>query len=267
MMRWVWRTALAGTLILGSVAGCGRVLQGAITAAPALLPISDAQEIAIGQQAAQEILQEVSLVASEQVRQYVEQLGRAVAAESDRADIPYHFFVIQAEEPNAFALPGGFIFVTSGLLRVMENEAQLVGVLAHEVAHVAARHSIELIRQEAVARGVQVAALGTDAGTTQAIANVVRTLVIRGYGRTKELEADGLGAIYTARENYAPSALSNFLQRLSDVTGGQPAWFLPLATHPTLEQRLERIRQTIEENGLGGDELNQARFQQIMQTL
>lgn len=261
-MRWIGRAVLAGTLLLGSVAGtgCGRVLAGAVTALPAFL-ITDQQEVALGVQAAQQVLAQMPLAPSASLQEYVSRLGAQVVAVTDRKDLPYRFFVVTDQTPNAFALPGGFIFVTTGLLGIMENEAQLVGVLAHEVGHVTAKHHVEKIREAALAQGVAVAAVGAESAATQQIAGVVLELVLRGFGRQDELESDRLGAQYTASLGYDPTALAAFLARLEQATGGsQPPWLYPLSTHPPVEQRLRELANFISQNNLSGSKTNREQF-------
>jgi predicted Zn-dependent protease len=254
------RLVLAGTLLVGSVSGCGRVLAGAVTALPAFL-INEQQEVALGARAAQQILAQAPLVQSASLQEYVGRLGAQAAAVSERPNLPYRFFVIQDAQPNAFALPGGFIFVTSGLLGLMENEAQLMGVLAHEVGHVAAKHHTEMIREAAIAQGVAVAAVGAESQATQQIAGVIAQLVLRGMGRQDELESDRLGAQYTAQLGYDPTQLATFLQRLNSATGNtQPPWLYPLSTHPPVEQRINELSSHITTNTLQGSKVNREEF-------
>lgn len=262
-MRWMGRLVLAGTLLVGSVSsvtGCGRALAGAVTALPALL-ITEQQEVALGLQAAQQVVAQTPVLQNAAVQEYVTRLGAQVVAQGDRQNLPWRFVVLQDNTPNAFALPGGFIFVTTSLLGLMENEAQLVGVLAHEVAHVTARHHTEMIRRAAIAQGVAVAAVGTDSQLTQQLSRVVAELVLRGYGRSQELESDQLGARYTAQLNYDPSALAGFLQRLEAATGNtQPPWLYPLSTHPPVEQRIRELGAYIAANNLSGTKVNRDEF-------
>ena len=262
-MRWMGRAVLAGTLLLGSVtgvAGCGRVLAGAVTALPAFL-ITDQQEVALGLEAARQILAQVPLAQSVGIQEYVSRLGAQVVTVTERQDLPYRFFVLQDQTPNAFALPGGLIFVTTGLMAIMENEAQLVGVLAHEVGHVTAKHHVEKIREAALAQGVAVAAVGAESAATQQIAGVVANLVLRGMGRQDELESDRLGASYAAKLGYDPTALTGFLQRLEAATGGaQPPWLDPLSTHPPVEQRVRELTTYIGQNSLTGGKTNREQF-------
>lgn len=259
-MRLMGRVVLAGALLVGTVSGCGRVLAGAVTALPGLL-VTEQQEVALGVQAARQILAQSKLVPSVSLQEYVSRLGLQAAAASERPNMPYRFFVLQDGTPNAFALPGGFIFVTSGLIALMENEAQLIGVLAHEVGHVAARHHTEKIREAALAQGVAVAAVGAESQITQQLAGVVAQLVLRGMGRADELESDKLGAGYAAELGYDPTQLAAFLARLDQATGStQPAWLYPLSTHPPVDQRVSELNSYIQAGQLQGSKLNREAF-------
>jgi predicted Zn-dependent protease len=268
-MRWYLSTVLAGVLLIGTTSGCSRILQAAASAAPAFFPISDQQEEAIGQAAAAQALQANPALNNPSVQAYVQRIGAAVGAVSDRSNIPYRYTVVNSNDVNAFSLPGGYVFITVKLLKIMQNEAQLAGVLGHETGHIVAKHAIEEIRRTAVAQGIAYAAIGNGAGYDQLIASALYTLVQRGYGRQQELQADRLGALYGSRANYDPYALPQFLIRLEQATGGaQPAWLYPLETHPPATERSQALDTYISSNHLGtSTRLNQTQFQQAMSTL
>ena len=242
--------ALATALVIGGgPVGCGNVAQGVVSALPAFL-IDDRQEVAIGLQAAREVVAENPIYQDAALATYVQDLGTRIAGKTERANLPWTFTVLRAEEPDAFALPGGYIFLTTGMVRRMRDEAELAGVLSHEIGHVTSKHSVELIRQAAVAQGVTSAVLGDQQGATALVANVLTTLVLRGYGRATELEADQLGARYAAATGFDPRALGDMLSRLEAESGGAPGWLQPLSSHPTLSERLTNLGTTI--TGLGG---------------
>jgi predicted Zn-dependent protease len=241
-MKSIQRLILAASLAAVASSGCASALQGALAAAPAFF-ITDQQEIALGAQAAAQVTATTPAYSDRVVQDYVQQVGSTVALKSDRPDLQYHYTVLTDATPNAFALPGGFIFITTSLLQLMTNEAQLAGVLGHETGHVAARHGIGLIREAAVAQGVEGAVLGANASQTSLlIGSVIQTLIARGYGREKEYEADKLGAIYANRTGYDPHQLPVFLNILGNATGSQPAWLAPLATHPAVPDRVKALQ-------------------------
>jgi predicted Zn-dependent protease len=258
--------ALVATLF-GTSYGCGQVIAGAIAAAPAFF-ISEQQEIAMGQQAAQQVVQKTPIFRDQGVQNYIQQVGTAVAVKSDRPNLQYIYTVLVDPTPNAFALPGGFIFITTSLLKLMANEAQLAGVLAHETGHVAAKHSLQLMRDAAVLQGVEVAALGTNATQTQAIAaNVINSLLQNGYGRQKEYEADKLGAIYASRAGYDPNQLPTFLDVLGQATGNSPAWLTLLQDHPATPDRIAALKSLIQQQNLAGNTTNAQVFLQTTAAL
>ena len=114
--------------------------------------VSQDQEIQMGQQGAQQVAQEIGLINDQALQQYVQQVGAGIAAKSERPNLPWTFRVVDDPTPNAFALPGGFIFVTRGLLDLMGNEAELASVLGHEIGHVTARHSVQQMSQQQLAQ-------------------------------------------------------------------------------------------------------------------
>ncbi len=258
------KTLFASTLALATLAstGCAQLLLGGLTAAQALQPISDEQEIEIGRGAAHEVLNDskTEVYTHSGVNAYVQGVGKRMAARSERPSLPWEFRVIQDPALNAFALPGGQIFITTGALKAMKNEAELAGVLGHEVAHVAHKHGIEKLKQAMVAQGVAIATLGSSPQIAQQAGSIALQLVLNGQGRSAELQADRYGTIYGAGESYSPPALGDFLKTIHASSGATPTWLGALSTHPPLEERLETIRQTIEENRLSGSVIRQSEF-------
>jgi predicted Zn-dependent protease len=258
------KTLLVTTLALATLGstGCAQLLLGGVTAAQALQPISDAQEVEIGRSAAQEVLNdaETRVYTHAGVTAYVQAVGKRMAARSERPGLPWEFRVVEDAALNAFALPGGQIFITTGALKAMKNEAELAGVLGHEVAHVAHKHGIDKLKQAMIAQGLAIAALGSSPQIAQQAGSIALQLVLNGQGRQAELKADHYGTLYGARENYRPDSLGDFLKTIDSSTGGTPEWLGVLSTHPPLSERLETIRQTIEQNHLSGSEIRQSEF-------
>lgn len=260
-MRGLWQAAVVVSVLAGA-AGCGQALQGAIAAAPAFL-ITDQQAAAMGQQAAQQVLTQTPAYGDPNVQAYIQRVGQDMARHSDRPDLTYTYTVVVDPTPNAFALPGGYIFITTSLLKLMANEAELATVLAHETGHVAAGHSLQLMRDEAVAEGIETAVIGQNATQTETLAvSVLNTLLQAGHGRTKELEADRLGATYAARAGYDPSQMIVFLQALDAATGSTPAWLNLLQDHPTTAQRVAQLQAVIANLHLAGSLVNAEGFLQ-----
>ena len=167
-------------------------------------------------------------------------LGLRVAAVSDRPDYPYRYRVIDDREVNAFALPGGPVYVTSGMMSFIGNDqGQLAGVLGHETAHVARRHAAEQIqRQSWLGLGISILTGGNS--TLQAAATLAANLEELGFSRNQERDADTYGAVYMTRANMDPQGEVRLLQRLAAQGGGGGIAFL--RTHPSGSERVTRLQ-------------------------
>lgn len=261
-------------LVLASalaVAGCknmtgadlaSRVLQGGIVASQGLF-ISDVDEVKIGMQTTAKVLAEMPEHPNPELRDYVNAIGQKMAAQSVRTNLKYQFRVVESRDVNAFAAPGGFIFVTTPALRLMKNEAELAGVLGHEVAHVDRKHSIGGIQRALLAQGVAVAVLqGNSSQLTELGANVAATLILKGFDRDAELESDRLGAQWAFNSNYDARALGGFLDTLRQTSGDVPAWLSPFSDHPRTDDRLDQLNRYFTEQQMDFTfgQLGQAEF-------
>ena len=216
------------------------------TGKPQLALVSEQQEIAMGREAAQQAAQQIGLYPDERLQSYVSSLGKQLAADSERPNLPWSFQVVDDPSVNAFALPGGFVFVTRGLMTHLTSEAELVSVLGHEIGHVTARHSVEQMSK------AQLAQIGLIAGMVLRpelanygdLAQTGLSLLFLKYSRDDERQADDLGLRYLVRENYDPREMPQVFETLRRVSeretqGGRvPGW---LSTHPTPEDRIQRI--------------------------
>jgi predicted Zn-dependent protease len=224
------------------------VLAGACAVNPVtgrrqLALVSEAQEIQMGQQASQQVAQQLGLVDNQALQQYVQQVGERLARESERPNLPWTFRVVDDPTPNAFALPGGFIFMTRGMMDLMDSEAELAAVLGHEIGHVTARHSVTQI-----SRG-QLAQLGLGLGSVlfpsaaQSFGGLAQTgmqLLFLSYGRDAERQADELGFRYALREGWEVREMDDIfatLLRIGEAAGRSeiPSW---LASHPAEPERI-----------------------------
>ncbi|MBC9249069.1 peptidase M48 Ste24p [Pseudomonas alcaligenes] len=170
--------------------------------------MSEQQEIELGQRYSQEVLQQYPRYPDEQLQAYVQQVGERVARHSHRSNLAYSFTVIDSPEINAFAVPGGHIYIHRGLMAYLSSEAELAAVLGHEVGHVTARHSVRQQSQSTAWNILgQAVAIGSGVGAAGDLTNALGGAFVRGYGRDMELEADGLGAQYLARSGYDPQAM------------------------------------------------------------
>lgn len=229
--------------------------------------ISDAQETELGFQVHEELKKEnTKFLNNPDVGFYVGGLVNKLTpqAEQDRGGVKWQYFVIDDPKTvNAFATPGGRIYVYTGLLLAAENEAEVVGVLGHELGHVVARHSA---RQLVAAKGLETVsamALGKDpADVALLAAALVGKGTIMAYGRDMELEADRYGAKYANAIGYAPQGLASFFQKLQ-AQGEAPAFLTFLSTHPANSERIEKINAQIAANGYQSTELGAASLKAI----
>lgn len=214
--------------------------------------MSEAQEIALGQQMDPEIRREMGVYDDPELQRYVESVGSRLARQSERPELPWHFTVVDAPAVNAFALPGGYIYLTRGILPFLRDEAQLAGVLGHEIGHVTARHSAQQYTK-ATGAGLGLTLLSIfvpEARPLQGIAEQALGVLFLKYGRDDELQADRLGVRYTAAADWNPAGVAGMLttlQRLDQASGsrkGVPNW---LTTHPAPADRVQKIEPMIQQ--------------------
>ena len=200
--------------------------------------ISDRQEVDLGQQMNQEIQQEVRISRNSQLNSYVEQIGRRLAANSTRPNIPYTFQVVEDPAVNAFATAGGFIYVNTGLLKTADNEAEFASVLAHEMGHIEGKHLIKQMRQRAIASGVA-SVSGLD--KSKAVGIGVQLALNLPRSRQDEFDADKRGLANITRTGYAQSAMVSFMKKLQG-SSSVPAF---LSTHPGASDRVISLQNQI----------------------
>jgi beta-barrel assembly-enhancing protease len=200
--------------------------------------ISDQQEMAYGAQINQSILKQVKIHPSRDLNAYVNNIGQQLARNSARPNIRYTFQVVQDDAINAFATMGGYVYVNSGLIKAADNEAQLAGVIGHEIGHVTGRHSVEQLKQTMIAQGItSIAGLsGSQLGQIG-----VELAFSRPHTREMEYDADRRGLENMIRTGYAPGAMPDFMKKL--VTASSPPTFL--STHPAPADRVARLQQMI----------------------
>lgn len=224
--------------------------------------ISNEQEVAIGKQIQEQLLsQQYELYENQQVREYVDNIGQELLASSPNTrDIPYTFNVVVSDAVNAFATPGGFIYVTTGLLKEADNQAQLASVIAHEIAHIEEKHSIENLKKAAIAQGIA----ETAGVSTNTLAQIGYQLAVDlPQSRQYEYEADRVGLQILQRAGYPPMAFANFLKQLE--SGNQPEL---LQTHPTSGNRIEAIAREIESGGSSSNKgLDEANYKNNVSSL
>ena len=214
--------------------------------------LTDAEEVALGGGIAANLLGAAPLYADKKVQQYVNNVGNWLAAQTERADLTWHFVVLDDAEFNAFAAPGGYIFITRGLLQGLHNEAELAGVLAHEIAHVLRKHHLQAVKS-----GANKALLADIGGTVVAknsqlqnaqltpaiskLAGVFTEMYTRGLDKDDEFEADRMGVVIAARAGYDPYGLPAVLQSLQTVSPNSAGLALMFKTHPSFTSRLDKL--------------------------
>ena len=232
--------------------------------------MSEAQEIELGKSMDGEVRREMGLYDDAELQRYVESVGMRLARSSQRPNLPWHFAVMDEPAVNAFALPGGYIYLTRGILPFLDSEADLAGVLGHEVGHVTARHSAQqYTKATSAGLGVQLLSIFVpEAQPLQGLTETALGVLFLKYGRDDELQADRLGVDYTAKTGWNPAGVGNMLRtlaRLDEASGsrrGVPNW---LSTHPAPADRVEKVQAYIAQSGApvgtsGKSEGNNAEF-------
>ena len=207
------------------------------------LNITPAEELKIGQDVSLKVRQRFGVVQDAAVHKYVTLVGLALAQQTERPDLPWTFIVLDTDGVNAFAAPGGFVHITRGALALIKNEAELAGVLGHEITHVAHKHTVNAIRKnKAVQMGTN-ETLSSRGPFLDKIANKAYEMVLEGsFDRGDELDADQGGVALAAKLGYAPGALGDFLTRLDDRNKDQPARNGLFASHPETKERIQKIK-------------------------
>lgn len=236
-----------------------------------LILISTSQEISIGQSLAKEVESQNQVTDDSILADYVNRVGQMIARLSDRADIPYHFKVLESPEINAFACPGGFIYVYGGLLKTMDNEAQLAGVLGHEIGHVVARHSVKRLQQVLGLQILLAIALGESSQATRRAIGAGATIILQGYSRENEFEADHYGTLYMTQAGYHPEGMVQLFGKFKEMEKGRKNTFLDqlLASHPPTTDRIAKVEEHIKSFNLEGKQLvfGQEEYQKIKSRL
>ena len=244
---------VVGLLCLALLANCA---VNPVTGRQNFVTMSESDEIRTGKQADADVRKEYGVYDNPALQRYVNDIGQRLARKSHRANLEYHFTIVDSPEINAFALPGGYIYITRGIMAYLSSEAELAAVLGHEIGHVTARHAVRQ-QSASMAAGIGIA-LGSilvpdlRSQGAQDLLNQFGNALISGYGRDHELEADRLGAEYLARAGYDPQAMVKVIgilknQELFDAQiareeGREPMHYHGLfATHPDNDTRLKEV--------------------------
>lgn len=206
------------------------------------------EEIQIGREIMGNLLGAAPLVKDAALHKYVNQVGRWIANRSERSDLPWHFGVIDSEDINAFAAPGGYVVITKGLYKKLENEAQLAGVLSHEIAHVIRSHHLKILQKSQMldlGAGFLSKQLGKENLIVQKVIGSGAEICARSLDKNAEFEADRIGVVLTARAGYDPCGLPEVLQTIGQTGKNESSVALLFKTHPHPDDRLVKLDNAI----------------------
>ena len=235
--------------------------------------VSTKQEVDLGKATAQQVVNEFGIYDDPKLHEYINEVGQKLANVSERKEITYSFTVLNTPMVNAFAAPGGFIFVTRGILKELDDEAQLAGVMAHEIGHVVWRHGAK--RLEKAFGYSAIVLLGEiltkkDLSQLRQYTNFLFSLMLLGYSRKNEFEADNAGVRYSLAGGYDPRGMAGFFEKLKAMEKKPPSKFETLfRSHPPTGDRIERVELYLEQVEFEGAELvrNEEKFKKFTQNL
>jgi predicted Zn-dependent protease len=213
------------------------------------IQMTDEEEQKLGEAVSERIRQRYGVVQDEAIHKYVSLVGRVLAQASTRPGLQWRFVVLDTDGVNALAAPGGLVHITRGALSLMKNEAELAGVLGHEIIHVTEKHTIKAIQK---GKMVQIGADETvgSSGVFNKLVDKATDVVMAGFGRDEELEADRKGIVIANTVGYEPNGLTNFLTTLADRNKASTEKQGLFASHPEMKERLEKLGQTVKDNKL-----------------
>lgn len=232
--------------------------------------IPTSQEVGIGAGMAKQVEASDTILNDQVWQDYLNEVGQKIVAVCDRRDIEYHFKVIQSDQVNAFAAPGGYVYFYTGLLREMGSEAEMAAVMAHEISHVVARHGVKRLQSAlGVALAYQVAFGGEGAGEAMdAAIGMGMGLLFAGYSRGAEREADDYGIQYMVKAGYDPQGALGMFETLARLGGGGSSnVFEGLArSHPETQERIANARAQIASMQPlpSGLTMNESRYQKML---
>jgi predicted Zn-dependent protease len=244
--------ALRMHVLVWAIAGCNaaqaqnidlnRLFNIGRDAVTAVAGVSEPEELKIGREVAGRMLGAAPLVNDPALQSYVNRVGRWVASQSERPELPWRFAVIDTASINAFAAPGGYVLLTRGLYEILDNEAQLAGVLAHEVAHIVRRHHVTVMQKSAaLSAGAQIAQRDNRSALINNMIGSGAEIFARGLDKSAEHEADAMGVILAARAGYNPFGLVDVLHKLAARGAEDGSLALLFKTHPAPGDRLEQL--------------------------
>jgi predicted Zn-dependent protease len=254
--------ALVATPAAGQIGGIGKGLSIAKKANDIReLRMTDAEEQQLGLNVSERIRTRYGVVQDAAVHRYVSLVGMAMAQGSTRPNLPWTFIVLDTDGVNAFAAPGGYVHITRGTLALIKSEAELAGVLGHEIIHVTEKHTVRALQKnQAVQMGAQETLSGSAALMDRVVTAVYDNIVERGFGRAEENESDEHGVVLANKTGYAPGGLTGFLTTLKNRNKDSKEKRGLFASHPEMDDRLERIKKLIAAKKLTATATLEARY-------
>ena len=225
------------------------------------LQMTDEDEEKIGAAVSERIRQRYGVIQDSAVHKYVTLVGAVLAQASDRPNLPWKFIVLDTDGVNALAAPGGYVHITRGALSLMKNEAELAGVLGHEIIHITEKHTIRAIQKgKAIQMGTSETLSNSPALFTKFVDKATEG-VMAGFGRGEELEADDKGVLLANKVGYAPTGLSTFLTTIKERNSNSSEKQGLFASHPEMDERLKKLEKKIADAKPAGTAVVEARFQ------
>lgn len=244
--------SLTSLLAVATLAGCMRSNFNLATQRQEYTLTSTDKEVEMGRKLARRVEQELKLVQDEPLQQNVRDIGERLAAVCDRKELVYHFAVVQDKDVNAFSLPGGYVFINEGLTKETANHDELAAVIAHEIAHIAARHAVKHYESDLGIQLVQLATMVARQSQAAQGIGLASQAAQLAYARDDELEADRLGVKYMKAAGFKPTAMLTFLQKLRTVNQ-EKVNYLPRGivrphyalTHPYVPERIRAVKEAL----------------------
>jgi len=261
------QTSFWGVILVALLSGCVATGPGGKTS---LVIIPTSQEVAIGQAMAQEIANTEKKLPDSAWQAYLTEVGQRLVTVCDRKDMEYRFTVIESDQINAFAALGGFVYFYTGVLNMMENEAELAAVMAHEISHVVARHGAKRLQAAMGASLAYELVFGKNSSQTlQTAVGVGMSLLFASYSRENEREADDFAVTYMIRAGYDPTAMETMFGKLAASGTEQNAFEKLVSSHPETQERIRNTRAAVtQKKPLPSNlKLGRERYQQMIKRL
>jgi len=215
--------------------------------------VTEEEEIRLGEEVSARVRARYGVAQDPKVHTYVGLVGNVLAKASSRGSLPFHFIVLDTDGVNAFAAPGGYIHITRGALALITDESQLAGVMAHEIGHVTQKHVIKAIQKgKVVQMGADQTSVSSNPEVFRRLVDACTNIVMAGFGRADELESDVEGVTLTAKAGYASNGLEGFLHTLRDRNSASEQKQGLFASHPEMDERLQKLASLISSRNLSG---------------